>query len=62
MLRPGRVIVVEDKFVCPVPSEAKHTEMLEFGVEKGLCIAGPCKENRAAAAQKTGWVSGKKLL
>ena len=37
--------VVKLKFVCPTHSEAKQTEMSEFGAEKGL-LQGPCKENR----------------
>ena len=33
----------EHKFMCSMSSEAKKTEMSEFGAEKDI-LAGPCKE------------------
>ena len=36
--------VAKCKVTCPMHSEAKQTETLEFGAEKGL-LQGPSKEN-----------------
>ena len=43
--------VVEPNFVCPMHSEAKQTEMSEFGAEKGL-LQGPSKEHEQLMLKK----------
>ena len=42
----------QHKSVCPTHSEAKQTEMSEFGAENGF-IAGPSKENGWPMPPKT---------
>ena len=44
--------VAEPEFVCLMYSEAKQTETLEFGAEKGF-LQGPGKEN--------GWLVPKRV-
>ena len=43
--------VIKYKFLCLMHSEAKQTEMLEFGAEKGLLRAA--QEEWVARTQKT---------
>lgn len=44
--------ILESKFMCATCSEAKQTENLEFGEEKGL-LQRPSKEKGAVHIQKT---------
>ena len=51
--------------ICVPNTQKGQTNPNPFGVEKGLFIAGPCKEKGIAHAQKIQsphWASGKKLL
>ena len=44
-------IVIERKFVCPTHSEAKQTQMLELGAEKGL-LQGHARRTGCSCSKK----------